>query len=260
MSESPLSLKELQHRFQQILKGEQRTPLPDWICGRDTPPIPFQRRLEIYFEDEETRFEETMAADFSIVAELVGEDLFHELVMDYRARFVIRCDSISEVGKHFAAYLAGDGARKDHPYLAEVARFEWGHVLAYWAGHPPAIDFAALAQAAEQNAESVVLKLHPSATLFESKWPVDKYVKEKHPGSQGVRLVIYRGAEGTCHRRLSLAEWKLLCAIREESPLGALYATMSQADLAPERGMSFIGEMVQSGVIGSFSLQNASAQ
>jgi len=257
------TLYEIQLRFQHLLKEEFRATSPDWLGGRDTPPITYQRRIGIYHAAAEMRFQEALQEDFPQMYQVLGDQDFGRLLRAYLNQFPSRYHSICEVGQHFAEFFLSPPAGivmellTRHPYLSDLAAYEWTRNLAYWAVEFPPLKLEEMQSSAAEAPESVVLELHPSVFLVESSWQVDRLgTSRKLASRDGVKLMVSRQNGRVTGRRLGKKPWALLREIAKGTSLGNLEECLNTHQIKPDEALRLIASWVSNQVIGSFRRQN----
>ena len=130
-----------------------------------------------------------------------------------------------EYGASFPAFLASFPPCRHLTYLPDVARLEWALHAAVHA--PDAVPLApgALRDLSVDEAMRATFRLHPSVTVLESPWPIDRVWRaarrDADPGSTvdlgagGVCLEILREGEDAAFRVLEPAEYALRRALAE---------------------------------------------
>lgn len=115
-------LLEVQRHFQAYVLGEEATPPPsvasDALAGA-------AERLGIYAEGVRLRFLDVLAQDYPGVRGLVGADAFETLARGYAAEHPSTVPSIRWYGRFLPRFLARSPDWRSHPWIAEMARFEW---------------------------------------------------------------------------------------------------------------------------------------
>jgi hypothetical protein len=129
-------------------------------------------RLAIYRNHANATFEEALAVTFPVVCRLVDRHFFAFAAHHYRRAFPPRSRRLADYGADFPGFLADFEPARDHPYLADMARFEWALGRAGAAPQKPAIAGAALAGIAAAAAPGLVFRLQPSLHHVLSDWPI----------------------------------------------------------------------------------------
>jgi hypothetical protein len=108
---------------------------------------------------------DVLAATFSTVVGLVGEDWFRAAAAIYVAEHPPSTPSLLRYGNHFADWLANFPPAQDTPYLSAVAQLDRLWWEAYFAAEAEGLDPAVLPQLDAPALQSTALALHPSVRL-----------------------------------------------------------------------------------------------
>ncbi len=163
------SLASLQAVFAASLSaGDDR--VPQEVHGTNGPaPL---KRFNVYRNNVFAGLAETLLARFPVVARLVGEAFFRATACAFVRSHPPRSPALLEYGDAFPAFLATFEPTQPLPYLPDVARLEWLRHAAYYAADAEPMDGARLAAVPADQLGWVVLRLHPSAALVASPYPV----------------------------------------------------------------------------------------
>ncbi|TCS64961.1 HvfC/BufC N-terminal domain-containing protein [Varunaivibrio sulfuroxidans] len=166
------TLSELQRNFLDAVLGEDgvtNAPLDALITENG---IPAARRLQIYKNNTFITLGEALAADYPVVARLVGDDFFAYLARHYIRAFPPPSGTLIDFGTHLGAFLADFEAARDLVYLPDVARLEWAWQKAYHSLDATALSADDLRDIAPDRYGDVVFAVHPSARIVRSHYPV----------------------------------------------------------------------------------------
>src|SRR5687767_9475654 len=120
------SLFELQNWIKwRITPGD--TLEPRVICSEAivSDRINRDERLDVYSAAYISRIIENLEEDFKTVSKIIGEGAFEDLVSDYIAAFPSTSPTVNDLGKNFSSFVLLHESSMDHPYLFELATFEW---------------------------------------------------------------------------------------------------------------------------------------
>jgi hypothetical protein len=175
------NLAALQKQFHAaILDPSAHSLQEDFI--RKQPPLTAKRRISIYRHAYEVRLLGVLRDDFHILARQLGEKKCTALMRAYIADYPSRSPNLVDLGAHFPEFVKRVARRMQLPkYAAELARFEWALVRAFFA---PKIaeDRHGLAQITTAGAEDwvgVKFRFDKSVELFTARWPVDLIHRSK---------------------------------------------------------------------------------
>ena len=175
------SLSAFQTALDDALQGETAAIRP-WLEAPEsgTPG------LSVYRNTVTRGAIDALAATFSTVVSLVGEDWFRAAAAVYVAEHRPATPSLLRYGDDFAAWLASFSPAQDTPYLPAVAHLDRLWWNAYFAADADALDAALLAALDAEALDATTLVLHPSVQLaafdhnLASLWLSHR--EEGHPG------------------------------------------------------------------------------
>jgi putative DNA-binding protein len=228
-------LLELQIQFCRAVLGGDTTEIVSQIRGDELPPA---ARLQIYRNHAVTTLGAALGATFPIVRRLVDARFFAYAAHEYLRGQPPYSRCLIEYGAEFADFLAGFDACKNVPYLADVARFEWGLKIAATMRERTPLAIDALAEVSPETAPCVSLCLQPSASYLASAWPIDviwqanqlTVVPTIDLASGGVRIEIRRCGEGSAWQRLDAGAFTFRKALAAGVTLAAAAAAASAID------------------------------
>src|SRR5207244_6191634 len=96
---------------------------------------------------------------------------------------------LARYGAHFPNFLAAFPACRELVYLPDVARLEWAVNAALHADAAFSLDRSALRSVSPAQAPNLVLALHPSWQLLESRWPIDRIWRANQPDEETDRTI-----------------------------------------------------------------------
>jgi Putative DNA-binding domain len=217
-------------------------------------------RLRIYGNHAAISLTAALKSTYPVICRLVDERFFDYAAHSYRRTHPPRARCLAEYGHDFPAFLEAFAPCRGHPYLPDVAWFEWALQKAANAGAAPALTLGALATVPAEETPALTLRLQPSLTYLASPWPVD-HVWEGHrdeePGRVAldrgpVRLEIRRLGDGVAWLRLPAADF----AFREALARGGTLASAA-AVAAADTGFDLaraIHELFAEGLVVGFHL------
>lgn len=220
-----LGLRDLQAAFAGVVKGEGQPRLEAVVVG---DAITAAARLRVYRHHVEHSLATALAATFSTVQAIVGEDFFRAMAGLYVAGDLPRQPVLAEYGAGFPTFIAGYEPAAPLPYLTDVARLDWALNFAFHsspANHLTAADLSSLP--AERVAE-LPLALAPGATVLRSNYPIDRIWRVSQPaaadetvdlGAGGVSLLVLRQEDDAAFVGLSEAEGAFLSALERGQTL-----------------------------------------
>lgn len=145
------------------------------------------KRFNVYRNNVYANLTSVLRDRFPVVARLVGEEFFAATARAFVQEHPPGSPVLMRYGGKFPAFLDRFEPAAGLPYLGDVARLEWAWSEAYHAGDADPFDPAALAAFAPEDAERLVLDLHPSLRVVCSQWPVvtiwSANIAEDEPGA-----------------------------------------------------------------------------
>ncbi|MBI3544224.1 MAG: putative DNA-binding domain-containing protein [Deltaproteobacteria bacterium] len=242
----------LEHR-----EGEPRPRCLEAIA--ENGPLSRLERLDVYAEAYYARLLECLEQDFPALKRVLGDDIFRGLVAHYLDAHPSTSFTAAELGKELPGFIASWELAQSLPYLADLARFEWAHVAAFFAAEWPAFDLERFRALGESEWPGVKLSLDPSVHLIESDWNVDDvWEDDKQPAEEGRRyLVVYRAALRSRAEKVSELEFRVLQLLAEGCALGEVCEKIELAlDVDAEMPplMDWFRGWIESGVVRGFSV------
>jgi hypothetical protein len=197
-------------------------------------------RIAIYRNNVLGNYRKALAATYPVVLRLVGTSFFAATVEHFvRAHPSTRGD-INRYGGEFASFLRSYPPARELRYLSDVARLEWAIDQANIAADAAPLDVAALGAVAPDALEGLRFRLHPSAQLIVSPFPVlriwqvnqPEHAKDEHMdlGEGGDSLLVARGQRGVTIERMGQGDHSLLAALAADATLGTAAARASASE------------------------------
>lgn len=234
-----MRLNEIQSRFA-AMALDQAAPEAVVPLIRDDRPIPAAQRLTIYRNNTRLGLRDALAATFPVTRQLVGEDFFARLADDFSRAHPPRRPELLYYGQEFSAFIAGYGAASSVPYLADMARLEYGWTIAYNAVDREPLPAGELARLAPEELESLLLIPHPSLRFIASDWPVmaiwQAHQAEGGPRDPidlqagGDRLLVYRPRQDVLIRKIGPGCFAFVMAMAAGQPLSAACASALEGE------------------------------
>lgn len=127
-------------------------------------------RFRVYRNNVISGLTDQMAGSFPVVRRLVGDEFFRAMARAFVLANPPRSPLLTDYGDGFAAFVECFPPAATLPYLADVAMLEALRVRAYHAADAAPLTPEAAARLAME--EPGALKVHPSASLLRSRFPV----------------------------------------------------------------------------------------
>lgn len=106
---------------------------------------------------------EALTANYPVVAEIVGEEMFEGIAVEFAATYPPRTPILALYGDEFAEWIEHQPWAVDLPYLADVARVERLHVESLTAADSEPL--------VSVESDNVKLKLHPTVRFIWLRTP-----------------------------------------------------------------------------------------
>ena len=100
-----------------------------WVRGDER--LAAAERLEVYARMYFFRLLDCLAGDFPSVHAVMGHESFHVLARDYLEHHPSTSRSVRSLGRFFAQFLDAHALGVQHPFVADLARFEWALLEAF---------------------------------------------------------------------------------------------------------------------------------
>jgi len=243
-----LDFQELQYRFTAHIRDPETNPAPEDIEAR---------RMQVYSELMYNNVQDFMASSFPVLREILDDDAWHALMRDYYSRHKAKTPLFPEMPREFLHYLEHEReAEADHPFMLELAHYEWVEAALYLADaeRPEAVD----PEADLLDGLPVVSSL---SWLLSYNYPVHRIGNEYQPQEapeQATHLLVYRDADNEIQyldlNPLSMRLLTMLKAAEAKSARQALLA-IAEAIQHPEPqvvvqgGLAILEELRDRGVI-----------
>jgi hypothetical protein len=120
------------------------------------------------------RLLDCLAEDFPAVHAIVGHEPFHVLVRDYLERHPSTSRSVRSLGRFFAEFLEGHALGAQHPFVADLARFEWALLEAFDARDAAPLAAEHLKSIPMEQWPGLRLALTPSLRIVEAGAPIQQ--------------------------------------------------------------------------------------
>ena len=143
-----------------------------WVRGDER--LGTVERLEVYARMYFFRLLECLAGDFPAVHAVVGHEQFHVLVGDYLHRHPPSSRSVRSLGRFFVPFLEDHSLRTEHPFVADLARFEWALLEAFDARDAAPLAAEHLKRLPIEQWPELHLALTPSLQIVEAAAPVQE--------------------------------------------------------------------------------------
>jgi len=154
----------LQHAFQDYVLGPGVASPALLAAVREQGPADPASRLAIYHRAYRARMHEALGEAYERTWTYIGDELFAQMAGAYLDAHPSTFANLRWFGGDFSAFLAR--ALDEHPYVAELAAFEWTLGLAFDAPDAAEAQLDTLRALAPQDWAALHFDLHPSVTLL----------------------------------------------------------------------------------------------
>jgi hypothetical protein len=242
-----LALPDLQRSFTEFLLSAPGTrpgaALCDAICEQG---VPTERRLAIYKNNVYAQLIEALRDSYPAVHRLTGAEFFRFAATEYLMTHPPRSPTLLAYGENFPGFLEGFEPASSVPYLPDVARLEQLYLEAYHAAEALPLPNAVFAKYLSEWIAQPDLRLHPSARLMTSPFPVSRIWevnvqsstidgKQRISGGPEYLLIVRPGVTVEV-RRVSRGAYAALAALEKGCSINEALAAGAKADPGTDLG------------------------
>ena len=198
--------------------------------GRAAPPIEANAcRFSVYRNNVVVGLTGALAETFPAVRALVGEQFFRAAAREFVRAHPPRSPVLIDYGGAFPGWIGAFPPAARVPYLADVARLEWGWSRAYNAADAAPLRIEAAAASMPHRLAEARLILHPSVMAVVSRYPVGSLWAEATRREERSRLdlrvpqtaLVSRPADAVEVRRIDTSTARFIAALAGGMALGA---------------------------------------
>ena len=254
------SLETLQQNLCDAVCGGDDARLSDLIAGEGIDP---RARLRIYRNHAIITLTDALKAAYPVVCRLVGDGFFAYAAHEFMREHMPEKPSLAEYGGGLPDFLAQFPPCRDLGYLADIARLEWAINQALHAEDAPAIARIDLSGLSAADAPRLILALHPSFRLLESRWPIERIWRANQADgspdlaidldSGGVRLQVHRRGDRVALKSLTDCEFAFLRELGNGAPLADAADAALRIDLLFDLTAA-LGTLLEEGGVSGFRL------
>ncbi len=253
------NLSRLQHEFQARVLDPDATDTPAWVSagGRAEPTI----QIGVYSFAYRARLQEVLAKDFPATHQAMGDENFYTLISDYIEAYPSRYFSLRDFGQDFSNFLAQQVVNDEHPWLAELAEFEWTLCSAFDAANSPLLSELDMAGIAPDRWPKMRFAVHPSLRCLTVNWNIPelwKILTSDNPQDlqvttePGTSWLIWREKLITRFRSLSEDEhaaMKCLCTDGSFNDVCLVLAEFHASEDVPLHAATFLKTWLAQGLL-----------
>jgi len=256
------SLKELQNAFRRnVLTGDEEF-IPQ-IVSSET--VSNHERLLIYANAYYSRLEEALEADYEVLKQLLGADVFSETCIAYTHKYPSHYYSLRWFGQDYPTFLGYKVDSGEHHWPAEMAEFEWSFIAAFDAANATVATEEDAAAIAPDAWPTLKMSFHPSVHTVVFWWNTQdcwRAAKDNKQVPEPVRLsesglcLLWRDGLTTSYRSVESDEAVCLQAALAGADFseicGALAEEMQDQVMVPMRAAGFLKSWLAAGMIFEF--------
>ncbi len=220
------SLEELQQDICDAVCGGDDARLAHHVISDGMDP---RARLRIYRNHAIITLTDALKVTYPVVCRLVGDGFFAYAAHEFMREHMPEKPSLAEYGGVLPDFLVQFPPCRDLAYLADIARLEWAINRALHAEGATTLTRSDLSGIAAADSPRLVLTLHPSFRLLESRWPIERIWRANQADgdpdlaidldSGGVRLQTHRRGDRVALKSLSDCEFAFLRALASGAAL-----------------------------------------
>ena len=230
------------------------------------------RRLSIYANAYRSRLVEALGNDYPAMRELLGEDDFDKLMLEFISAHPSRVANLRWYGGELARFLARAPRWRRKPLFAELAAFEWALGLAFDATDLPLLDAEGVARIPAADWPDMRFRLHPSVRRLDLRSNAPQLwqrLRGRGKKSQAKRQrgpaawLVWRKGHTPFYRVLAKDEAWALRAIERGWNFGALCAGLRRFvgdERAAQRGAQLLRNWLGEGLLRAFEARSAASE
>lgn len=223
-----------------------------------------EERIHVYVEGYRLRLLEALQDTYGGLHAFMGDEEFDKLGRAYIDAHPSTHPSVRWFSQHLPAFLKAAAPYSAHPFLAELATFEWNQGLVFDAADAEALDMQALAAVPAERWGEVRFTLHPSVRRLDLGWNVPKVwqaldAEEDPPATEETPAswLLWRSDLSTRWRSLSADEAWMLDASRQGKNFGELCEGLCEwhaADSVALQAASYLKLWLSDGLVTAIGL------
>ncbi len=250
--------KTLHANFSESLLGSL-PKIPDGLIAVKPPSI--EKRFSVYRNNVMVGLVDSLRSNFPIVVKLLGNDFFNAMAFEYITNNPPKSPLLFTYGEDFSNFIGEFQPAATIPYLADVAHLEHNWRMAYHAAEEPCADVAKLQDVAPEHQMNLVFKIHPSAVILKSGWPIYSIWQGHESGDMSIvdlekseNIVICRPNADVLMAQLDHSACAFFRHIINGKTLGDAYAKAAELDKEFDLEFSF-GQLFALGLVTGFKVK-----
>lgn len=129
-------------------------------------------RIRVYVEAYRLRLLEVLQDNYTGLHDLLGDEQFDAMGRAYIDAHPSTHPSVRWFSRHLEVFLKHTEPYAEHPYLAEMAAFEWAQGLSFDAADEPVAGLESMAQVAPDAWAGLRFKPHAAVQRLALRWSV----------------------------------------------------------------------------------------
>ena len=230
------------------------------------PKLDKASRIKIYFDAYRLRLIEVLQEDYPKLHSALGDETFDSLSRSYIAFYPSQHFSIRYFGQHLSQFLNEQEPYNRHPYLSELAAFEWALGNSLDAKDAHIITLNDLQTLSPEDWGYLTLQFHPSVDSLLCYWDVPEIWKaiEEESAARSfseypnpITWIVWRKDLQGQYRSLSDEQLKMLALYKE----GKCFAEICEALLedhpeeqVPTIAFGFLHQCISDGLVSEIAL------
>ncbi|HZD54331.1 MAG TPA: DNA-binding domain-containing protein [Woeseiaceae bacterium] len=235
------ALPDLQRRFTEFVLSAPGTPPDARLCAAIRQQgVSVEERLAVHRNNVYSQLMGALGDAYPAVRRLIGEGFFRFMAAEYLQAYPPRSAMLSDHGKCLPGFLEGFEPARTVPYLPDVARLEQLYLESYHAAETGPIPQSAFKKYLSEVVVRPPLRLHPSARLMTSPFPISRIwemnvqptpVVGRQRVPEGAEyLLIVRPEAAVEVRRIARGAHAALAAIERGRPVSEAMAAGAAVD------------------------------
>lgn len=193
-------------------------------------------RVRVYVEAYRLRLLEVLEDNYTGLHGLLGDEQFEQMGRAYIDAHPSTHPSVRWFSRHLEDFLGRTKPYAEHPYLAEMAAFEWAQGLTFDAADDPVAGLESMANVAPEAWAGLRFTLHPAVRRLALRWNMPQVwqaleageTPELEQSEAPVSWLLWRADLLTHWRSLGEDEAWALDAVGEDSNFGELCEGLCQ--------------------------------
>ncbi|MEZ5354000.1 MAG: DNA-binding domain-containing protein, partial [Bryobacteraceae bacterium] len=206
------------------------------------------QRLDIYRDMYEARLIEALRADYPLLAQALGGELFEDLLHLYLREHPSRSYTLNRLGDHLPGFLPDVEGLPNPDFLHDLARYELATTLVFDEEQVPPLDAARFAEVPTDAWPEARLITVPALRLLALQYPAHRW-KGKALHRRKSWIAVVRRDYAVNWMELTQPGYKLLAGLIAGRTLGEAIGRRSPAMLA-----EWFREWASAGIFASVEL------